>query len=246
MREESYNFETYHPHFDIDLAELNIHDAGDLQVGEKISTALEAVYSAVTACREEDKIPLLLGGEHSLTLSAAKGCNPDGILILDAHLDLREEYEGEKYSHACIARHLLEEVTDNLVQIGIRSGAREEYAFARQQELRYYTAEQVIQRGISNIIEETKEYLGPGKLYLSLDMDVIDPAFAAGLGTPEPFGITPRDVRQVLWSFAEQCIGFDIVEIVPEIDVNTASLGAKLVREFIAARADRLRYMQRL
>jgi agmatinase len=242
IREESYNFETYHPHFNIDFSDLKIHDAGDLNLGEQISTALPAVESTVTKHVADGKTPIMLGGEHSLTLPAAKQCKPDGILILDAHLDLRSEYEGEKYSHACTTRHLLEQVTENIVQIGIRSGSKEEYTFAKQHDLRYYTADYIYEKGITSIIEEIKDYIGPGKLYISLDMDAIDPAYAPGIGTPEPYGITPRDTREVLWNFARQSIGFDIVEIIPEIDINTASLGAKLIRELIAAKAHAQQY----
>lgn len=237
IRDESYNFETYHPHFNIDLADLKIHDAGDLNTGETIDTALQAVEHATKNYIADGKTPLLLGGEHSLTLPAARECRVEGILILDAHLDLREEYEGEKYSHACTTYHLLNEVTENIVQIGIRSGSKQEYAFAKQHDLRYYTADDIHTRGTPAIIDEIRDYIGPGRLYISLDMDAIDPAYAPGVGTPEPYGITPRDVRDILWSFAAHTNGFDIVEIIPDIDINTASLGAKLLRELITAKA---------
>ncbi len=239
IRNESYNFETYNPHIDIDLANLEIHDALDINTGGTVHSALSAVESVVTRCTADGKIPIMLGGEHSLTLPAAKQCKPSGIIIIDAHFDLRSEYEGEKYSHACITRRLFEDVTDNIVQIGIRSGTKEEYAFAEQHGLCYLSADDVFEKGIEHVIREAEKCTGHEKVYISLDMDAIDPAYAPGIGTPEPFGLTPRNVREILWRFAGGCIGFDIVEIVPEIDINTASLGAKLVREFIAANAQK-------
>ena len=237
IRNESYNFETYNPNLEIDLTELKIHDAEDLNTGKNISTALSKVASATRNYVSRNKTPIMLGGEHSLTLSVARECTPEWIIILDAHLDLRDEYEGEKYSHACITRRLYEEVTKNIVEIGIRSGTREEYTFVKRNKIHCYNADQIFKDGIRSVLNKLKEYVGDEKIYLSVDMDAIDPCYAPGVGTPEPFGMTPRDVREVIWTLAKTCAGFDIVEIVPDLDINTASLGAKLVREFIAAKA---------
>jgi len=237
IRDESYNFETYNPSLEIDLAELKIHDAGDVETGREISTALSRVASATRDHVSGKKTPIMLGGEHSLTIAAARECAPDWIIILDAHLDLRDEYEGERYSHACTARRLYEEVTRKIVEIGVRSGTREEYRFVKRNKVHCYSADQIYRDGTREILERLEEDLGDETVYLSIDMDAIDPAYAPGVGTPEPFGITPRDAREIIWRLAPTSIGLDIMEIVPELDINTASLGAKLAREFIAAKA---------
>ncbi|OYT64008.1 agmatinase [Methanosarcinales archaeon ex4572_44] len=236
IRNESYNFETYNPNLDVDLTELKIHDAGDIEAGEKISTTLSRVASATRNYVTRNKTPIMLGGEHSLTIAAARECTPEWIIILDAHLDLRDEYEGEKHSHACTTRRLYEEVTKNIIEIGIRSGTREEYTFVKRNKIHCYNADQIFKNGIKSVLNKIKEHIGDETIYLSLDIDAIDPCYAPGVGTPEPFGMTPRDTREIIWTLAPTCVGFDVVEIVPDLDINTASLGAKLTREFIAAK----------
>ncbi len=158
-------------------------------------------------------------------------------MVLDAHMDMREEYNGEKNSHACISRHIIEDITKKYASVGIRSGSREEYEYVRENSIKVFSAEEVISNGIKSVIEDIqKDIRGP--IYLSVDMDAIDPAFAPALGTPEPYGITPRDIREVISCLAPQIVGFDLVDIAPGYDSGgTALLGAKLVRDFIAASA---------
>ena len=192
---------------------------------------------------KDGKLPIMLGGEHSLTFAMAKACaefagEDFGVLILDAHFDLREEYRGFKHNHACVSRNILNEVTKNLVSIGIRSGPEEEWVFARENNLKYYTADDVESIGMVEVLKEALEWLDCSQLYLSLDMDAIDPAYAPGLGTPEPFGLNARDIRTAVRTLAPFTMGFDIVEIAPEYDSGqTAMLGAKIMREFIASHA---------
>ncbi|MBU4340639.1 MAG: arginase family protein, partial [Euryarchaeota archaeon] len=180
-------------------------------------------------------------GEHSLTFPFVNACKnkyPDiGFVVLDAHMDMREEFGGEKNSHACISRHVIESITRKYASVGIRSGDREEYECVRENNIKVFSAEDVISKGIKSVIEDIRKDIR-GPIYLSVDMDAIDPAYAPALGTPEPYGITPRDVREVISSLAPQIVGFDLVEIAPEYDSGgTALLGAKLVRDFLAASA---------
>ena len=241
IRNNSYNFEAYSYLFDIDLKETSIHDAGDLEVAQDIDDTLDMVSVQAEKYVADGKIPIMLGGEHSLTLpfiSACKRKYSDLVcVVLDAHLDLRDEYEGEKNSHACISRHIIEDVTRKYISIGIRSGAREEFEYVKENSIKMFSAEDVFSTGIEEIIGEIRDYIG-GAVYLSIDMDAIDPAYAPALGTPEPYGLTPRDVRSVISCLAPYVVGFDLVEIAPSYDSgNTALLGAKLVRDFIAANA---------
>jgi agmatinase len=135
---------------------------------------------------------------------------------------------------------VIEDLADKYVSIGVRSGPKEEWDFVRKHpEYKFYTADDVCQKGIGVILKEVDAYLsGCDKIYLSLDMDAIDPAYAPGLGTPEPFGITPRDVRSIIRHMAPKAVGFDLVEISPEYDAGeiTSVLGAKIIRDFIAAK----------
>jgi agmatinase len=241
IRAASYNFETYSNFFDLDLADVDIHDAGNLEVADNIDDTLFSISKYADKFVNEGKIPVMLGGEHSLSYPFVKACKkkyPElGFVVLDAHMDLREEFHDEKNSHACISRHVIDDLTGKYVSIGIRSGTREEYEYVTENKIQLFSAEDVYSEGIEKIISEFRDYI-KGPVYLSIDMDVIDPAYAPALGTPEPYGITPRDVRTVISCLAPQIVGFDLVEIAPAYDSGgTAVLGAKLVRDFIAASA---------
>jgi agmatinase len=243
MRQVSANFESYNPTFDIDLVDLPIHDAGNLETSALINETLESLYETAKDLLNDGKLPIMLGGEHSLTLAMVKACaefagEDFGVLILDAHLDLREDYRGFKNNHACVSRNIFSQITKNLVSIGVRSGPEEEWIFARENSLKFYTADDVEAIGIVEILKESLEALNCNQLYLSLDMDAVDPAYAPGLGTPEPFGLSSKDVRTAIRTLAPFSMAFDIVEIAPEYDSGqTAMLGAKLMREFIASHA---------
>ena len=254
IREASYNFETYNHYFDIDLADIPFHDAGDVDIplhgaedvdipdNHTVEQAQAAVGAMVTTILHDGKIPIMLGGEHSLTVPCVRGSmdhfNDLGVVVLDAHLDLRQEYEGQVNSHACVSRRIIEDITDNYISIGIRSGTRDEYSLARSRGITYYPADFVEDKGIGHVLAELSRHLDlyTSHLYLSLDMDVLDPAYAPALGTPEPFGLTDRQVLSLIRRLAPRSVGFDLVEIAPGFDSgNTALLGAKFVREFIAS-----------
>jgi agmatinase len=242
IREASYNFETYNSYFDIDLADVPFRDVGNIEISEDytVDQALTAVSTIVDTVLSDGKVPIMLGGEHSLTLpciSASKNRFSDlGAVILDAHLDLRNEYKGEINSHACISRRIIEDVTEQYVSIGIRSGTRDEYSLVKERDITYYAADYVLDKGIDHILIKLTRQLDTSHLYLSLDMDVIDPAFAPALGTPEPFGLSDRQVLSLVRWLAPLSVGFDVVEIAPQFDSgNTALLGGKYVREFIAS-----------
>ncbi|MCL2141787.1 MAG: agmatinase [Methanimicrococcus sp.] len=243
MRKVSANFEPYNPKYDLDMTYMPICDAGNVLVSANIDETLEWIYEDVQRIVADGKFPIMMGGEHSLSYAPIKACydacddkDDFAVLVLDAHFDLREDFRGLKNNHACVSHHILENITKKYVSIGIRSGAKEEWDYARKAGVKYYTADDVYETGISKVIQEALKYLDSKHIYLSLDMDAIDPAYCAGLGTPEPFGMTDRDVREVLRQTAPYTIGFDVVEIAPEYDNSiSAVLAAKLMREFIFA-----------
>lgn len=243
IRSATANFESYNSFFDIDISDVSAHDAGNFEAGALVDDVLDELYLDVINIVDDGKIPIMMGGEHSLTLPCMKACAKHagedfGVVILDAHFDLRDEFEGIKYNHACVSRHILEEVTENYASIGIRSGPKEEWDYANENNVRYYTPEEVTEKGIKGLTSEIKEYLDCENIYISLDMDALDPAFAPGLGTPEPFGLSSMQVRDIIRELAPFTRGFDVVEISPEYDNGqTAILGAKYIREFLAAHA---------
>ena len=234
IRQESYNFETYLYDLGIDLDDVPVHDMGDLPVDDHMRMK---VFDAVAKIVGEGKIPVMIGGEHSLTPHAVEAFSDVSVLIFDAHLDYRKEYEGDKNSHACATRRIDEIISpEKVLPVGIRSICKEELKDAKTHGLEYITADAAKKMGIEGLKEHIDNAM-PGKIYVSIDMDGIDPSFAPGVGTPEPFGLDPIMVRDIIRHLAGRIVGMDIVEVNPSFDNgNTAALAAKLIRDFIGAK----------
>ena len=243
IRKASYNFETYNDFYGVDLTDVRIHDPGNLDVDLCSDDMLCMVHDAVAKILHDSKIPIVLGGEHTLTYGCARAFvemfDDAGIIVLDAHLDLRDEYLGAKHSHACVSRNIIDDLTDRCVLIGVRSGSADEYRYAKKKEILWHSSDDVHDDGIESVMKKAFDALSDcKKIYLSIDLDVIDPGYAPGVGNPEPFGLDPRDVRAVIRMAAPYTDGFDVSEINPGYDHGeSAMLGARLVREFIAAKS---------
>lgn len=233
IREVTYNFEPYVPAFDLDMDRVPLHDLGDLDVPVVSELMVEQVEEAVKGLVRDGKVPILLGGEHTLTVGAVRAVRPEWYVVLDAHLDLRSEYRGTRYNHGCTNRIVYDEATTNVAIIGARSGEREQFEFAR--DLFCVTADEVRRSGIHAVLDELTQSIGGRTVYLSVDADVIDCCLTPGLGTPEPFGLTHYDVRAVVERLAPIAVGFDYVEVCPVDSGQTAAVAAELVRLFVAA-----------
>ncbi|MGQ9556875.1 MAG: agmatinase [Desulfurispora sp.] len=235
IRLVSAGLEEYSPELDRQLDEVAFADWGDvvMQPG-RVAGSLGRIAEVLRPLYRAGKIPLLLGGEHLVSLPAieeAARVYPDlAVLHFDAHADLRHEYLGETLSHATVMRRVCEIIgAGNLYQFGIRSGTREEFAFAREHCHLYRRCE-------APQLQELVQRLAGRPVYISLDIDVLDPAFAPGTGTPEPGGIEPRTLFEALYQLAGlQVVGLDIVEVCPVYDPSgaTSILAAKLVREAV-------------
>ncbi|MHC1624480.1 MAG: agmatinase [Methermicoccaceae archaeon] len=246
MRQASYTLETYNRHFDADMDEIKVCDEGNLDVGSSVSQMIKEVKEKVGIYLSDGKVPIMMGGEHSTTLGAVMACMEyfDDLcfLVLDAHLDLRDSFEDVKYSHASVSHHILNVLSpQRYASIGVRSGTREEYSRVAKDGLTSISAETIQKEGVDGVIHEvmTKfDDMGCKNIYLSVDADVIDPAFAPAVSTPEPFGIFPTDVLHIIRSFSEKLVALDVVEVCPGYDHGeTAILFSKLIREFIFAKA---------
>ena len=237
IRKHSYNFETYLMELGVDLSNVALNDYGNLELTKDQGKNESMVTDLVSKIVNGGKFPIGLGGEHSLTPPAVKAVQAKYpnliVVILDAHLDFRVEYENNPRSHATVTRRVSEIVgADRVCSIGTRSVSRAEISEARGIGLKF------IESGWT----ELREYLADliddldGPVYLSLDMDAIDPAFAPGVGTPEPFGMTPYEVIQTINFFADRIVGFDCVEVCPPYDNgNTSALAARLTRHLVGA-----------
>ena len=236
IRQASWNFESFHIDTKTDLTKIKVHDYGDVDVSDMESAEMVRVVEDFTIkIIKENKIPIAIGGEHSITsgiISAlSKNYSNLNVVFLDAHLDFRDSYEGNKFNHACSLRRVADVVgIENVVNLGIRSAEREEYESALEKKLYFVESQTIRSKGVSAVINEIKKRLS-NNLYLSLDFDVIDPSFAPAVSTPEPFGLTPYEVLELIRHLASRIVGFDIVEVCPPYDNGeTSLLAAKMIR----------------
>lgn len=237
IREESYGIETYSPYRDADLSECSVFDAGDpeLCIGDA-KLALGQIEEIVAEILDAGKLPLMLGGEHLVTLGAVRqtaGRYPDlRIVHFDAHTDLREEYLGAALSHATVLRRCWDILGDGRIfQFGIRSGLREEFEWAR--------AHIGLQKFNFDGLEQTVAGFAGHPVYFTVDLDVLDPSVFPGTGTPEPGGVSFPQLMDAMSLVAENCriVGCDMVELAPSLDPSGVStiVVCKLLRELLLA-----------
>ncbi len=237
VREVSEEVEEYSIYQDRSLDGISFYDAGDVQIPfGNVAHSLARMEDTARELLVMQKKIFSIGGEHLVSLpviKAYKEVYPDLVVIqMDAHADLRDNYLGEPLSHASVMNHALQLVGDkNLFQLGIRSGTREEMQLGRRCSNLYLDQ-------FLTVLPEVKQKIGSRPVYLTLDIDVLDPAFAPGTGTPEAGGVTSRDLLTALLDLASlNIVGFDMVEISPPYDIadNTSILGAKILRETLLA-----------
>jgi agmatinase len=210
----SQNLELYDEELDLEPFRIGIHTTDPLTVTQgSAEKALEDVETVVCQLYEAGKFPVVIGGEHSLTISCVRACRKFfpkvTVLQIDAHADLRDEYEGTPYSHACVMRRLADSV--ELVQVGVRSMSREEMEFARKRSMRIFTAREFCQHG-SKCTESILESLSED-VYVTIDADGLDPSIMPSVGTPEPGGLGWYATTDLLRTVAQtrNVVGFDFV-----------------------------------
>ena len=238
MRHESFGLETYSPYQDADLTDCKVFDSGDMELCFGSS---EAALADIEARAEEiladGKLPLLLGGEHLVTLGAVRAAvkkYPDlHIIHFDAHADLRDDYLGAKLSHACVIRRCHELIGDGRIhQFCIRSGEREEFAFAKT----HTKMQKFSFDGLEETVAQLKANGTP--VYFTIDLDCLDPSAFAGTGTPEAGGVSFVQLLQALRTVAgANVIGADVNELAPMLDASGVSTATacKVLRELILA-----------
>lgn len=235
VREASDVLEEYSLALGEELSEHPFFDLGDVRLtwGNPAASvaAIEAVVDSVVG---DGKVPFLIGGEHLVTWPAVRAVArryPELVVFhLDAHADLRADYGGERLSHATALRLVADDLPPGRVyQFGIRSATKEEVVYARGRT--HFFPGRVI-----GPLRETLDGLGDRPIYVTVDVDVLDPAFAPGTGTPEAGGITAAELFDVIYALrGQRVVGFDLVEISPGLDPTerTVILGAKVLREAI-------------
>ena len=238
IRQVSSCLETYCPNLNKDLEDILYVDFGSILIDKNDSkSVIESVKSATNFLINKRLSPIMLGGEHSITRGAIEALvkkYPDLILVqLDAHADLRESYIGNKHSHACAMKRCLEVLPEKkILQVGIRSGTKEEFQFM-------HNNNQLVNFCPNGNAQELRQALLPYSkcpIYLTIDLDWFDPSLLAGTGTPEPGGFFWNDFEEILKTLKEfRIVASDIVELSPEIDKSGVSsiVAAKVLRSLI-------------
>lgn len=234
IRRASWGIETYSPYFKKDLTRFSIHDMGDLELplGEK-KASLDLIRKALRKILSAEKFPILLGGDHLITLPIVEEIvriHPNLHFIqIDAHTDLREDYLGETLSHSTVMRKVVDRLgKGRLFQVGIRSGTEGEFKLARKMKS-LVPLEQ-------NSLRSLEKHLKGKPVYISLDLDVVNPGLLPGVGTPEPGGLTFQELISLFKDLQNlHVIGFDMVELTPDYDpTQISSLTASVIlREMI-------------
>ena len=241
IRQASLNIETYSFRSGLDIEDLALYDAGDLHVSTDAQKTVDMTRLVVEDILAAGKMPVALGGEHTITLGIVKGLGDraakTAIVSFDAHLDLRCEFLGSTLSHTTFMQLISEEVKPaKIVEVGTRSACKEELAYAKKAGVEFFTSQQIIKQGSLLIAEQLREKLLPYEnLYLTVDMDVLDPAFAPAVQNPEPEGISTTALLDLVCALCDKrVIGFDVLEIAPIYDQGvSAAVAAKVMFEML-------------
>ena len=235
IRPDSYGLETYSPYLNADLEDYQIFDGGDLELPfGNTENVMEQIHQYCKNILQANKKFYMVGGEHLVSLPAIQAAYekyPDlHVIHLDAHTDLRDEYMGERLSHASVIRRCHDFLGDERIyQFGIRSGTKEEFEWAN--------THTHLEKFTLNTLQQTIEKLKEVPVYITIDLDILDPAFFAGTGTPEPGGITYRELLDAIQQFQtlQHIVSADVVELSPQYDPSGAStaMACKTIREML-------------
>ena len=238
IRDASLNIEGYSFRTGVDVEDLKIHDLGDLHVAGDVELTLGRLALVAQDIFEADKVPVFIGGEHTITLGAMRSLDENvAVVSFDAHLDLRDDYLGLSVSHTTFMRRIKEDVNPSkILEIGTRAVCKEELDYAKESGIDYLTAHQIRKDGVKKTVEIIKGILGDcEKVYVTIDMDVLDPAFVPAVQNPEPEGLDTSTLLDLLEAVCDsRVVGFDVVEVAPHYDQGvTATQATKVIFEVL-------------
>jgi agmatinase len=236
IRQASLNIETYSFRTGIDVEDLPLHDLGDLHVSTSPKRTVDMLKLVVADLLAAKKTPIAIGGEHTITLGIMKGlgakAQKTALVSFDAHLDLRKEFLGLTLSHTTFMLLINEEVKPaKIIEVGTRAVCKEELAYAEKSGINFFTSQQIRKEGVAQITQRLKEELAPYEnLYLTVDMDVLDPAYAPAVQNPESEGIETHTLVDILCGLCDRrVVGFDVLEVAPAYDQGTSAINAAKV-----------------
>jgi len=236
IRDAFNNIEIFHPELQLDLESVNIQDIGNTKHTVVAQEMLNMVEKITTELLQRNKQLIILGGEHLITLGTYPSFPKEtGYLVFDAHYDLRNEYADNKLSHAAYLRRIIEKQgSDNVIHVGARAFVKEELAFVTEHKIKTISDKDIRDGNGPKLVKDAISSFDT--IYTSFDLDVLDPAFAPGIGNPEANGITSRELFDMIYSIdGTKVTGLDIVELNPTYDNGaTSSLAAKIMSTMIA------------
>lgn len=236
IRQEFFGLESYSPYQDKDLYDYGLFDGGDLDLPfGNPKAALDMIYDMSKEIVSDGKIPFMVGGEHLVSLPAFKGVfdKYDDVVVIhmDAHADLRADYMGEPLSHATVIRRISDLVgKGRIYQFGIRSGTKDEFEFSKENTY--------MEKFSTDTMAKVVDEIGDKPVYITIDLDVLDPSIFPGTGTIEPGGITFKEMIDAIKLFGKlNVVGADVVELSPHYDQSGTStaVACKVIRELTLA-----------
>ncbi|MGQ9507329.1 MAG: agmatinase [Candidatus Bathycorpusculaceae bacterium] len=241
IRQASLNIETYSFRTGLDVENLKLHDLGDLHISTHTEKTLERLAAVIKDIIDAGKIPIAMGGEHTITFGVMKGlgkkASNTALVSFDAHLDLRDEFMGLKLSHTTFMRRINEELKPaKIIEVGTRAVCKEELTYAKRAGIEFFTAQQIRREGCETIAKKLGEKLAKYEsVYLSIDMDVLDPAYAPAVQNPEPEGLEMHTLLDILCCICDKrLVGFDVVEVAPNYDQGVSAVqAAKIIFEIL-------------
>jgi agmatinase len=243
IRDASFNIETYSYRYSFDAEDLRIEDLGDLSVvhGDSEKT-LKRLEETVAETLSQGTPFVTLGGEHTVAYAPVKALKPDLFIVFDAHTDMRDQYLDYRWSHATISRRVSELVhPKNVVQVGVRASCREELEFVRKSGITEISCLQINRDGVESAAKVLEQRVrSSAKVYVSIDLDVLDPAFMPGVGNPEAEGLTTSQLLGLLDKIIDQrLVGLDVTELNPLLDTSgvSAVTAARIILEILSKKA---------
>jgi agmatinase len=241
IRDAFNNIEIFQPEFGIDLETVNINDLGNTKHTVVAAEMLQMVENITSELKKQNKQLIILGGEHLITLGSFT-CFPKdtGYVVFDAHYDLRDQYADIKLSHAAYLRRIIEKRgSENIVHVGARAFVKEELVFLKEHNISTVSDKEIRDGNGPKLLKDITSTFD--NIYLSIDLDVLDPAFAPGVGNPEAVGISSRELYDLVTTLQnKKIVAADIVELNPTYDNGaTASMAAKMISTIIAMNLSR-------
>jgi len=231
IRKATHYMESYSERTELDWENLNLSDIGEIEVEISIDSILEKIEKICNELSKTNKIPVMIGGEHTISLGAVNALKPDAIIVFDAHLDLRDTLFEQKICHATWLRRSLEKNSAKILVLGARALSKEEIVYANLNNIKFISALDIKKNGVKWVTEILEKHLkGVNSLYLSIDVDVLDPSEAPAVGNPCPEGISTTELLDIIDSLKNfKLCGIDLTEVCPQYDSGYTSILAAYI-----------------